>query len=143
MGTAPGRSCTKSSFGKLPDGRETDLYTLVNNRGMKVTICTFGATVVSIVVPDKHGNAGDVALGFDSVDGYNNRSNPYFGSTIGRYGNRIARGKFTLNGKVYTLATNNGVNHLHGGPGGFDRVVWSVANLPANDAMARRGIRAR
>lgn len=136
MSYTGGRQCRKSAFGTLPDGRSTDLYTLVNPQGMAVTIATFGATVVSIIVPDKKGVPGDVALGFDSVEGYLDKKNPYIGATIGRYGNRIARGRFTLNGKEYVLATNNGVNHLHGGPGGFDRVLWSVAEEPGAGASS-------
>ncbi len=108
----------------MPDGRNVDLFTLTNQQGVKVTITTFGATVVSIVVPDNKGKMGDIALGFDSLAGYRQEGNPFIGATIGRFANRIARGKFTLNGKAYTLAVNNGVNHLHGGPGGFNTVLW-------------------
>ena len=134
MVQASRNSCVKSSFGTLSDGRDVDLYTLVNSHGASVSITTFGATVVSIIVPDRNGVMGDVALGFDSVDGYVQSSNPFIGATIGRYGNRIARGKFSLNGRGYTLAINNGVNHLHGGPGGFDKVLWRVDNTPAANA---------
>jgi aldose 1-epimerase len=118
--------CMKSSFGTMPDGRAVELYTLTNSQGVKVTITTYGATVVSIVVPDKTGAMDDIALGFSSLEGFLQEGNPFFGSTIGRFGNRIARGKFTLNGKEYTLAVNNGVNHLHGGPGGFDKLLWTA-----------------
>lgn len=115
-------------FGTLPDGRQTNLYQLTNKNGVVVTLTEFGATVVSIIVPDRHGVLGDIALGFDSVDGYLKKGNPFIGATIGRYGNRIARGRFNLNGKEYALAINNGVNHLHGGPGGYDKVLWERAS---------------
>lgn len=118
---------TRRAFGSMPDGSGVELLTLRNRNGMTVTLSTFGATVVSIMVPDKRGVMGDVALGFDTLAGYIDKSNPFLGATIGRYANRIARGKFVLNGKSYSLATNNGVNHLHGGPGGFDKCLWTVA----------------
>jgi aldose 1-epimerase len=126
------RSCTKSGFGTMPDGRSVELYTLTNSNGVIVTITTYGATVVSIIVPDRNGVFGDISLGFDSVAGYLQPGNPYFGSTIGRYGNRLGKGRFTLNGKTYQLATNNGVNHLHGGPKGFDKVLWTAAPVVAD-----------
>lgn len=129
------RSCTKRPFGVLPDGRAVDIFTLTNSSGMIVAITTYGATVVSIQVPDKNGETGDVALGFDTLEGYLQEGNQFIGATIGRFANRIARGKFTLNGKEYTLAINNGVNHLHGGPLGFDRVLWSAEDpVDRNDA---------
>ena len=129
------RSCTKQAFGVLPDGRAVEIFTLANSKGMVVTITTYGATVVSIRVPDKNGSMGDVTLGFDTVEGYLQEGNQFLGATIGRYGNRIARGKFSLNGKEYVLAVNNGVNHLHGGPLGFDRVLWSAEEpIDQNDA---------
>lgn len=128
------KGCTISQFGTLPDGRNVELYTLLNSNGMSVSITTYGATVVSVCVPDKNGIIDDVTLGFDSVDGYLQDGNPFIGATIGRYGNRIAKGKFQLNGKEYTLATNNGVNHLHGGPGGFDKVLWQAVEKPSADA---------
>lgn len=119
-----------ASFGKTTDGTEVQLYTLTNANGVQVRITNYGGTVTSILVPDKAGKLGDVVLGFDSVAGYQSpeylKSGPYFGALIGRYGNRIAKGKFTLDGKTYTLATNNGPNHLHGGKKGFDKVVWQA-----------------
>ncbi len=121
---------TASSFGRLPDGTDVQLYTLTNAHGLKATISTYGGTVTSLLVPDKAGQLGDVVLGFDSLAGYQSpeyrKSGPYFGALIGRYGNRIAKGRFTLDGKEYTLATNNGPNHLHGGLKGFDKVVWQA-----------------
>ncbi len=102
-------------------------YTLMNKKGMVVKITNYGATITSIIVPDKNGEFADVALGYDTVEGYINAVNrPYFGSVVGRYGNRIALGKFTLDGEEYELATNNNANHLHGGNMGYDKVVWNA-----------------
>jgi aldose 1-epimerase len=117
-------SVTKSPFGTV-DGRPVELYTLKNAKGSVAKIMTYGGIVQSLQVPDKDGKLVDVVLGYDTLDGYV-ANNPYFGALIGRYGNRIAAGKFTLNGQVYTLATNNGPNHLHGGLKGFDKRVWAA-----------------
>ncbi len=118
----------KQSFGKTPDGREITLYTLTNKNGMEVAITDLGGIVVSIKVPDRSGNLADVVLGYDSLEGY--ITNPaYFGAIIGRYANRIAHGKFTLNGKTYTLAKNNGENSLHGGMNGFNKMVWAARDV--------------
>ena len=101
------------------------LYTLKNKRGIVVKITNYGATITSISVPDRDGNFADVALGYNRLEDYVNAvDKPYFGAVVGRYGNRIAKGKFTLDGKTYSLAVNNGPNHLHGGIIGFDKVVW-------------------
>ncbi|MCU0468694.1 MAG: galactose mutarotase [Arcicella sp.] len=116
---------SKTSFGKLPDGKETELFTLKNANGMEVKITNYGGIITHCNVPDKTGKYEDVVLGFDSIAGYLTPS-PYFGAIIGRYGNRIANGKFTLDGKSYQLAKNNGENHLHGGLVGFDKVLWKV-----------------
>lgn len=116
---------TRKAFGTTPDGQEVELYTLTNARGMKVTVMTYGATLVNIEVPDRNGKLTDITLGYDSLDGYIRKS-PYFGSTVGRYANRIAKGSFTLFGTVYKLAVNNGVNSLHGGLKGFDKVIWEA-----------------
>ncbi len=124
----------KLPFGKTEDGTAIDLYILTNANGMKVKITNYGGIVTSILVPDKNGNLGDVVLGYDNLEGYL-KNNPYFGCIIGRYGNRIARGKFTLNGKNYTLATNNGPNHLHGGVKGFDKVVWTAKEVKGEDTV--------
>ncbi|UPL51216.1 galactose mutarotase [Hymenobacter sublimis] len=121
---------TSASFGKTLDGTEVQLYTLTNTHGLQVSITNYGGTVTSLLVPDKAGKLGNIVLGFDNVSGYQSpeflKSGPYFGALIGRYGNRIAKGKFTLDGKEYTLAKNNGVNTLHGGKKGFDKVIWQA-----------------
>jgi aldose 1-epimerase len=101
-------------------------YTLTNKNGMIVKILNYGGTVTDIITPDKNGKMGDVILGYESLDGYLQTGNPYFGCLVGRYGNRIANAKFTLDGKEYTLAANNGPNSLHGGLKGFDKVIWTV-----------------
>jgi len=120
----PRSGVDKQSFGKTADGVSVDLYTLTNKHGAKVKIITYGARVVSIEVRDRAGKLGDVALGYDDVLGYEKDSS-YLGPIVGRYGNRIAKGRFTLDGQTYTLATNNNGNHLHGGLRGFDKVVWT------------------
>lgn len=120
----------KSAFGKMPGGQAIDLYTLTNSTGMQVAITNYGGTIVSILVPDKSGKMGDVALGFDNVSGYTqDPPPPYFGATIGRYGNRIGKGTFQLDGKTYHLPINNGENSLHGGNKGFDKRVWTAKEL--------------
>jgi aldose 1-epimerase len=115
----------QTSFGRLPDGTEIELFTLTNGKGLRVRIMTYGATVVSLETPDRAGRTADIILGFDTLDGYL-AVNPYFGSIVGRYANRIAKGTFALDGVTYKLATNNGENHLHGGVRGFDKVVWKA-----------------
>ena len=110
------------------------LYTLENESGMAVKITNYGAIITSIVVPDSDGKLADVALGYNRVEDYINAvDKPYFGAVVGRYGNRIAKGTFTLNGETYTLAVNNGENHLHGGVIGFDKVVWDAEPIEGND----------
>jgi aldose 1-epimerase len=119
---------TKQAFGKTAEQESVELYTLTNAKGVEAKIMTYGGIVVSLKVPDRHGKLGDVVLGYDNLEGYL-KSNPFFGCIVGRYGNRIANGKFTLNGKPYTLARNNGENHLHGGLKGFDKVVWKAKEI--------------
>ena len=112
-------------FGKFPDGSEVHVFTLTNKHGVEARIMNYGGTVLSLKVPDRNGVMGDVVLGYDTLSDYVKNS-PYFGCLIGRYGNRIAKGRFTLNGITHTLATNNGANALHGGIKGFDKVVWTA-----------------
>lgn len=114
---------SQQPFGQTPDGKNVTLYTLRNSKGAEARIMNYGGIVTHLKVPDRNGNFGDVVLGYDNLEGYL-KETPYFGALIGRYGNRIAKGKFTLNGKEYSLATNNGPNALHGGIKGFDKVVW-------------------
>ncbi|GAC1702914.1 MAG: galactose mutarotase [Candidatus Acidiferrum sp.] len=125
----------KLPFGKLEDGRAATLYVLTNKHGVEVSISDFGGIVVGIKVPDRHGKIEDVALGYDSVDGYATTAS-YFGGTIGRYGNRIAHGEFSLNGTKYTLAKNDHENHLHGGIKGFNKVLWTVKNTSTKDGAS-------
>lgn len=128
---------SRKPFGKTPDGTPVSLYTLSNKSGMVVKIMTLGGIITSIVVPDRDGTPGDVALGYDSLGGYlKNAGNPYFGALIGRYGNRIANGHFKLNGHTYTLPINNPPNTLHGGTVGFDKLVWTAAPAPARNGVA-------
>jgi aldose 1-epimerase len=112
-------------FGKLPDGTAIDIYTLSNAKGMEARIMTYGATVVSLTAPDKAGKYADIVQGMDSVDGYV-KGVPYFGATIGRYGNRIGHAQFTLEGQTYHTPKNDGDNTLHGGVQGFDKHVWTA-----------------
>ena len=118
----------EAPFGTLPDGRAVRSYTLRNGSGMEMVAINYGATITHLRVPDAAGNPGDVVLGFDTLEGYL-ADPPYFGAVVGRYGNRIAAGRFTLDGVAYELATNNGPNHLHGGVVGFDKVLWDVEIL--------------
>ena len=122
------RGVTKAAFGKTPDGEAVDIFTLVNKHGLKAKVMTYGALLAELHVPDRNGRFADVVLGFDRLDGYL-KGHPYFGTTTGRYANRIAKGQFTLDGKTYTLAKNNGPNHLHGGIKGFDKRVWKAVAL--------------
>ncbi len=129
----------KSAFGETAEGEAVGLYTLTNGGGMRVGIITYGGIVVSLEVPDRDGKSADVVLGFETLDGYLG-AHPYFGAVIGRYGNRIANGRFTLNGNEYKLAQNDGPNSLHGGLKGFDKRVWAAEPI-GEDASA--GLRLR
>ncbi len=113
-------------FGILPDGRAVHAYTLSNDAGMTVTLTDYGAAVVGILVPDRGGKTADVVLGFDDLAGYLSAENPYFGCTVGRFANRIASGKFSLDGRAFQLAKNNGDHHIHGGLAGFSRQLWKT-----------------
>src|SRR5688500_15119333 len=115
----------KQVWGKTDDGTPVDLFVIKNKKGSEAAITNYGGILVSLKVPDRNGKMGDVVLGYDNLDDYLHR-NRYFGATVGRYANRIAKGTFTLNGVTYTLAKNNGENALHGGLRGFDKVVWKA-----------------
>jgi len=127
-------SASKESFGKTPDGRQVDLYTLTNVNGLRARITNYGAILVSLEVPDRDGKLADITLGFDTLDGYLT-SHPYFGATVGRYANRIGGAKFVLEGVTYELAANNGPNHLHGGIKGFDKVIWNAEQIETEDEV--------
>jgi aldose 1-epimerase len=119
---------SKETFGELPDGQKADLYTLTNANGMTVNITNYGGIITKLTAPDKKGEWADVVLGFDSLPPYL-KGHPFFGALVGRYGNRIAKGKFKLNGQEYSLAINNGPNALHGGTKGFDKVIWKATEI--------------
>ena len=119
---------SKESFGKTADGESVDLFTLTNRNGMEARITNYGGIVTTLTAPDRNNKYADVVLGFNDLDSYL-KGHPYFGALVGRYGNRIAKGRFTLNGVEYKLAVNNGENHLHGGIKGFDKVVWTARSM--------------
>ena len=129
----PPMGIQSESFGQLDDGTEITIYHLNNDNGMQVSIINYGAIVTSVKTPDREGNFENITLGFDTLDGYL-KGHPYFGAIVGRYANRIAKGKFNLNGKEYTLATNNDENHLHGGEQGFDKRVWTAETIKNEDS---------
>ncbi len=126
----------KASYGTLADGSAVEVYTLQNGHGMTVKILTYGGIINEIDVPDRSGKAANVVLGYRNLDGYVKEAGTYFGAIIGRYGNRIAKGHFTLDGKQYTLAINNDPNALHGGLKGFDKAVWTAASASATGGPA-------
>jgi aldose 1-epimerase len=123
------------AFRRTIDGSQVELYTLKNKNGLEATITNYGGIVVSLTVPDKNGKLGDVVLGYETLNDYIGNT-PYFGSLIGRYGNRIAKGRFTINGVDYQLAQNNAENSLHGGRKGFDKVVWQAEKLDTDEGPA-------
>ncbi len=127
-------SIKKEPFGKTPDGKEIDLYTLTNTNGLKARVMTYGGILVSLEVPDRDGKLGDIVLGYDNLDDYV-KNNPYFGCIVGRYANRIADGRFTLDGTKYQLTTNEGPTHLHGGVKGFDKMIWNAEEVKAKDGV--------
>jgi aldose 1-epimerase len=139
MGCASHKCCQANipakPFGADKDGVPVKLFTLQNKNGMKATVCNYGGLVISLKVVDRSGKFGDVTLGYDNLAGYL-KDTPYFGALIGRYGNRIAKGNFSLDGNIYTLATNNGVNALHGGLKGFDKVVWQARSFQSADGAS-------
>ncbi len=128
IGAANAATATRASFGALSDGTKVEAVTLSNGAGMSAKIMTLGATLQSLIVPDKAGHKDDVVLGYDTAQEYLSRPN-FFGASIGRYANRIAKGKFSLDGKTYTLATNDGPNSLHGGAKGFDKRMWKIDSV--------------
>jgi len=134
-GTMP--SLEAHPFGVTADGFEVDLFTLTNSHGLSLSITNYGGIVTRLSVPNRDGHSDDIVLGYDSLADYE-RDNPYFGAIVGRYGNRIARGRFTLDGTEYTLAVNNGENHLHGGLKGFDKVVWNAETYTTPEEVGLR-----
>ncbi len=134
-GAALPAGVTKANFGKTKEGTPVEIYTLTNGKSLTARITTYGAIVTELIVPDRAGKAGDVILGFDNLNQYL-AGHPYFGAIVGRVGNRIARGRFKLNGIEYKLAANNGPNHLHGGLKGFDKVVWDAEPMTTAEGPA-------
>jgi aldose 1-epimerase len=128
------RTITQDVFGAMPDGRPVERYTLTNARGVTMRVIGLGAVITELRTPDRAGRLDDIVLGVTTVNDYLTKS-PYFGSVVGRYGNRIARGRFTLDGQEYRLVTNNGVNHLHGGTVGFDKVLWSAQKVTTDSSV--------
>jgi aldose 1-epimerase len=125
---------TERSFGHF-EGKPVTEYTIVNAAGMQVSILNYGGTVTRIITKDKNGKDGDLILGYDSLGGYLQKINPYFGCLVGRYANRVANAKFILEGKEYTLAANNNGQSLHGGMKGFDKVMWEAEKLPGDSSL--------
>lgn len=123
--SAPAVTISKTDYGTLADGQKVEQYTMKNQKGMEIDVITYGGIITSWTAPDKDGNYQNVVLGFDNLAQYA-KETPYFGAIIGRYGNRIAKGQFELDGTTYQLETNDGPNHLHGGTKGFDKVVWTA-----------------
>ncbi|MCM4157304.1 aldose epimerase family protein [Gramella sp. AN32] len=128
----PGMKIDQSGFGKTADGKEVEKYIISNSAGLEMSVISYGGIITSLKVPDKNGEYKDVVLGFDNIQDYENGS-PYFGAIIGRYGNRIAKGRFSLDGKEYKLDTNDGPNSLHGGNKGFDKVLWNIEPSSGED----------
>ena len=125
----------KTPFGSTIDGTDIDQFILSNNNGMEVRIITYGGIITSLTAPDKNGDYKDIVLGYNTLAEYEAET-PYFGALIGRYGNRIAKGKFSLDNQEYTLAVNNGVNHLHGGLKGFDKVIWDAKTIVSDSTVS-------
>src|ERR1700712_2652869 len=131
---AAGLASEHKAFGKTNDGTPVEQYILRNSHGMQATVITYGGTLQSLLVPDKHGKIADVVLGFDDVQGYQ-KGTAYFGATIGRFGNRLADGKFELDGKSYQVPQNDKSNALHGGTEGFDKKVWKAEETKGKDSV--------
>lgn len=130
----PAAGVRHAPFGTMPDGQTVNQYTLTNANGIELAAIGYGGIITSLRVPDRTGSMDDIVLGFDRLEDYL-KEHPFFGAIIGRYGNRIAKGRFTLNGQTYALATNNGPNHLHGGNKGFDKVLWQVEPVTGRNAL--------
>lgn len=135
LGQASRKEIKREPFGKMPDGQAVERFALTNARGVVLQAISYGGIITSLRVPDRNGRFDDIVLGFDSLDGYL-KDHPFFGAIIGRYGNRIAKGAFTLEGQTYKLAANNGPNHLHGGNKGFDKVLWTAEPVAGSNAVA-------
>ena len=134
----PGQAgVSRAPWGTMPDGAAVEIFTLTNAHGVEVKAITYGGIIQSLRVPDRGGRLDDVVLGFDTLKGYLGE-HPYFGAIIGRYGNRIGKAQFTLDGRTYTLAANDGPNHLHGGVKGFDKVLWKAEPVEGGDGPAVR-----
>lgn len=134
-GPAFADSLTHTTYGKLPDGRQVDIYTMTNAHGVMVKFISLGGCITEIDTPDRNGHLADIVLGYRNLKGYDS-DNTFFGATVGRYANRIAKGTFTLNGKTYHLPINNGVNSLHGGTSGFNLQIWNVAPAKTSNGVA-------
>jgi len=134
-GSAEAAHVSRASFGTLADGQKVEAITLANAHGMSARIITYGASIQSVIVPDRHGQGADVALGHASLADYVDKPQ-YLGSTVGRVANRIANGRFTLDGKAYQVPVNDGVNSLHGGPKGFDKAIWDVVSVARGPAAS-------
>jgi aldose 1-epimerase len=140
-GASRAATATRSVFGRVPDGGPVEAVTLRNDHGLTVRVIAYGARIQEVVTPDRSGHPGNIALGFAALDGYLDKADPYFGATVGRFANRIAKGRFTLDGHSYRLPINNGANSLHGGTMGFDRVVWEIVGVKQGPAFAAVSLR--
>ncbi|MCI5452090.1 galactose mutarotase, partial [bacterium] len=127
----------REDFQAVVQGKATDLYTLTNSNGMEVSITNYGGAIVAIMVPDKEGRMANIIQGHDSIKGVVESPEPFLSTLVGRYGNRICKGKFTMNDKEYSLAVNNGSNHLHGGPTGFHARVWDAEQINSQELVLR------
>jgi aldose 1-epimerase len=138
---AAAATATRADFGRMQNGKEVQAVTLHNDRGVTVRVITYGARVQEVVTPDRFGHPADIALGFASLPGYLSKADPYFGATVGRFANRIAKGRFTLDGHTYQLPVNDGPNSLHGGTKGFDRQVWTIVSVKQGPSFAAVSMR--
>jgi aldose 1-epimerase len=134
VSSAGAQAVSSAPFGTTADGRTAELFTLKNSHGIEMRVTNYGGIITSLMTPDRSGHLDDIVLGYDNLQGYIHDS-PYFGAIVGRYGNRIARGHFTLDGTTYRLAINNGLNSLHGGVRGFDKVVWTAKSFKNADGV--------